>query len=537
MLMSFSTKSPLEYQHLSLSEQQNRGILGRLVGPMASFKDATRNGRKYTEKLWDKTFSNPIIIEKLENKCLFGELGHPAERTEIDMEKIAICLAEMPKKGDDGNIYGVFDILNTPNGRILKTMCDYGCNIGISSRGNGDVTEDWDGNETVDAESYDLECFDAVLLPAVKAARLKYVTEGYDKTSGKSLKESLEDVINNSNDTEKEIMKETLDNLEIDYKSEPEIVTDDVTESVEENNIEEVVEEIPNTAADSNGAIIEELQEALQKQVELELQIKSLQEKLSVCYTKEARYAKILESTKSDLSAANSATEAEKANSEKLVEKLEHMKSIVSEQNATIITLNETIKNKDSAYAKLNENLNRSESLNRKLTEGVNAKDKDIKSLNESLITEKTRLNESIETLKKQNVKLNESLQDAKKDSQIIKSEANAKITKCNQLTEKYKSIAKTAVDRYIECKATTLGISVTEIKNRLKENYSFNDIEKVCEDLQRYKLNIRALPFDINSKNRVKMKINESKTITDPAVSDNGVDDEIDEALSSFMK
>lgn len=535
MLMTFSTKSPLEYQHISLNEQQNRGILGRLVGPMASFKDATRNGRKYTEKLWDKTFSNPIIIEKLENKCLFGELGHPAERTEIDIEKIAICLAEMPKKGDDGNIYGVFDILNTPNGRILKTMCDYGCNIGISSRGNGDVTEDWDGNETVDAESYDLECFDAVLLPAVKAARLTYVTESLD-TSKKSLKQALNEALENASDTEKEIMKETLDNLEIDYKSEPEVATEDVAESVEENNIEEAVEEIQNTAADDNGAIIKELQEALQKQVELELQIKSLQEKLSVCYTKEARYAKILESTNADLSAANSATEAEKANSEKLVEKLEHMKSIISEQNVTIKSLNETIKKKDSAYTELNENLSRSESLNRKLTEGVNAKDKDIKSLNESLIAEKTRLNESIETLKKQNIKLNESLQDAKKDSQIIKSEANAKITKCNQLTEKYKSIAKTAVDRYIECKATTLGISVTEIKNRLKENYSFNDIEKVCEDLQRYKLNMRALPFDINSKNRVKMKINESKNIIDPAVSDNGVDDEIDEALSSFM-
>jgi chromosome segregation ATPase len=212
------------------------------------------------------------------------------------------------------------------------------------------------------------------------------------------------------------------------------------------------------------------------------------------------------------------------------------MKSIISEQNVTIKSLNESIKEKDSECVKLNENLAQFEKINRKLTEGVNAKDKDIKSLNESLEAEKTRLNESVENLKKQNAKLNESLQEAKKDSQIIKSEANAKITKCNQLTEKYKSIAKTAVDRYIECKATTLGISSAEIKNRLKENYSFNDIEKVCEDLQRYKLNMRALPFDINAKKQVRVKINESKKIIDPVVSDPGVDDEIDETLSSFV-
>jgi hypothetical protein len=46
----------------------------------------------------------------------------------------------------------------------------------------------------------------------------------------------------------------------------------------------------------------------------------------------------------------------------------------------------------------------------------------------------------------------------------------------------------------------------------------------------------MRALPFDINAKQKIKMKINESKPIIDPVVSDSGVDDEIDETLSSFV-
>ena len=133
MLEKLKTKQ-FEYKKLSEEEQKTRGILGRLVGPCADFAHPTRNGRAYNEELWDNVFENPIMKEKILNKCCFGELGHPDDRAEIDMEKVAISLAEQPKKGSDGKLYGVFDILSTPNGKILKALCDYGCRIGISSR-------------------------------------------------------------------------------------------------------------------------------------------------------------------------------------------------------------------------------------------------------------------------------------------------------------------------------------------------------------------------------------------------------------------
>ena len=101
-----------EYEKLTQEEQAKRGILGRLKGVIADFKKPTRNGRLYSEELWDKTFENPIMKEKSENRVIFGELGHPADRIETDMEKIAICLAEQPKKGKDGKLYAVFDILS-----------------------------------------------------------------------------------------------------------------------------------------------------------------------------------------------------------------------------------------------------------------------------------------------------------------------------------------------------------------------------------------------------------------------------------------
>ena len=212
MLENFVTDK-FEYKKLSESEQKARRILGRLTGVIAETKKPTRNGRGYSIELWENVFENPIMKEKIANRCCFGELNHPADRTEIDIEKVAICLAEQPKKSTDGRLYGVFDILDTPNGRILKTLCDYGCKIGISSRGQGDIITDRNGDDMVDPDTYECECFDAVLIPGVEAARLTYVTESL--SSKKSLKQTLTESLDAASEDEKVIMKETLENLNL----------------------------------------------------------------------------------------------------------------------------------------------------------------------------------------------------------------------------------------------------------------------------------------------------------------------------------
>lgn len=153
MLESFKNNL-FTYEKLSEEEQTKRGILGRLVGVIADSKNPTRNGRLYSKSLWENVFNDPIMKEKIENRCCFGELGHPADREEVDPEKIAICLAEQPKVNDKGQLLGVFDILSTPCGKILKTLCDYGCNIGVSSRGSGDIL----ANDEVDPDTYCCEC-------------------------------------------------------------------------------------------------------------------------------------------------------------------------------------------------------------------------------------------------------------------------------------------------------------------------------------------------------------------------------------------
>ena len=56
------TNREMEYQKLSPEEMQKRGILGRLIGTIADFTNPTRNGRLYSEELWDKAFDSPIML-------------------------------------------------------------------------------------------------------------------------------------------------------------------------------------------------------------------------------------------------------------------------------------------------------------------------------------------------------------------------------------------------------------------------------------------------------------------------------------------
>ena len=204
----------IRYQKLTEEEKKARGILGRLVGVCADFNKATRNGRKYSEQLWENVFNNPIMQEKIKNKVCYGELGHPEDRAEIDPEKIAVCLSEQPVKNKNGQLEAVFDILDTPNGRILKTLCDYGSILGVSSRGQGDIITDYDGQEAVDPDTYECECWDIVLIPAVESARMDYVREGLD-TKKLKLRKALTEAFNKENEEGKKVMAKTLEELNI----------------------------------------------------------------------------------------------------------------------------------------------------------------------------------------------------------------------------------------------------------------------------------------------------------------------------------
>lgn len=197
----------LQMQPLSEEEKTRRHILGRLWGPIATSKEKTRNGRGYNAELWDKALKDEIFREKVANKSLFLELGHPVDREETDMSVVCACIPELPKVVD-GDLYAYVDILDTKQGRLLKTLCDYGFVPGISSRGSGDIM----ANDEVDPETFFLETWDIVQLPAVKKARLTMCESLQNtKTLSKALRESLDQMT----DEERAEAEATLERLDV----------------------------------------------------------------------------------------------------------------------------------------------------------------------------------------------------------------------------------------------------------------------------------------------------------------------------------
>lgn len=625
-----------KYKKLTEAEQQTRGILGRLVGPIADTVNPTRNGRKYSPKLWENVFENPIMKEKIANRCCFGELNHPADRTEIDVEKVAICLAEQPKKGKDGLLYGVFDILNTPNGKILKALCDYGCNIGISSRGQGDLITDECGDEAVDPDTYDCECFDAVLIPGVESARLKYVTENLD-THKKSLKDMLTESVNSATDDAKVIMKETLKELnldigeakkvedeediideveesdiiddEVEVKAEEKVDTDteqeveaqETAETDEKDNTEiEVVdaekeevedsdadeeddeeddeeeitdeeifldflannfeedkikkvckildieiegeeaeddeeevtdedkdsdadvketsdedindkekseqseEELKEAIDDGTSSLIISLKEALKSKSDLENIVKSLQEKLAVSDAKVDGLNEDCERYKSAiarLSTLAKSTNDLKQNVSALEESLTEKESIIKSQKTRIARLVEARK------ANITEKANSEEILNESLSKNKQNYEAKINTLNEQLAT-KTKESEDKDT----------------KISQLTES-----IEKTSSIKESYRKLANKAVNKYIDVKADMLGLVAKDIKRKLGESYTLEDVDQVCEDLKSYQLNVSKLPFSIDR--QVSVRVNESAKRPN-VMSKSFEDDDVDSGL-----
>jgi len=251
-------------------KQNSKGeaILGRLYGTVADVVNPTRNGRKYDDALWEKVFNDPIVNEYFECGGLLGELNHPSDREETDLSQVAVCMPEKPKKNKDGQLEAYLDILDTPNGRIVATLAKYGYKLGISSRGSGETYEAMDG-EHVDEDTYKLEAWDIVLLPAVKSARLKMVES---VQNGKSLKQALCEQLDRATEDERVVMKETLDKLNIEYTP------------------EKVIDKSELAAKDTGASMVKDLQESLLAQRKLEAHMTGLQEKLSVCYAKEAKY-------------------------------------------------------------------------------------------------------------------------------------------------------------------------------------------------------------------------------------------------------
>lgn len=96
-----------------------------------------RNGRVYPTEILDKEVKRYNEEYVTKNRA-FGELGHPDSPT-INLDRVSHMIKELRRDGD--NFVGKAKIMDTPYGKIVKSLIDEGATLGVSSRGMGSLTQ------------------------------------------------------------------------------------------------------------------------------------------------------------------------------------------------------------------------------------------------------------------------------------------------------------------------------------------------------------------------------------------------------------
>ena len=218
-LLEDVSKTNKGFEILKESEEiELPGVLRRIKGPLADYMKETRNDRKYERDLWEKVLNSDMVKEMQETKTFYGEADHPSEqedRLEVELKQVSHHINEAWINEEEGIVEGIVDILDTPNGRIIDSLLEYGSKIGASSRGAGNVI-DKGGEKIVEADSYFFVTWDLVAMPSNKPARLSPVSESKEISDVKkeqafeSMRKQIEESIQSGDKREIKRMKTLL---------------------------------------------------------------------------------------------------------------------------------------------------------------------------------------------------------------------------------------------------------------------------------------------------------------------------------------
>lgn len=96
-----------------------------------------RNGRIYENDILAKEV-NRYDKEFIQKGRAFGELGHPDGPT-VNLERVSHMIKALTPEGK--NFIGEAKIMDTPYGKIVKSLIDEGATLGVSSRGMGSLVQ------------------------------------------------------------------------------------------------------------------------------------------------------------------------------------------------------------------------------------------------------------------------------------------------------------------------------------------------------------------------------------------------------------
>ncbi len=132
-----------------------------------------RNGRIYPMDILKKEVAQ-YNRNFTEQKRAFGELGHPDGPT-VNLERVSHMITALYPDGK--NFIGEAKIMDTPMGKIVKSLMDEGAKLGVSSRGLGSL-EQKNGASYVKDDFYLATAADIVADPSAPNAFVEGIMEG-----------------------------------------------------------------------------------------------------------------------------------------------------------------------------------------------------------------------------------------------------------------------------------------------------------------------------------------------------------------------
>ena len=131
-----------------------------------------RNGRVYPSSVLMKEVKR-YNAEFINKNRAFGELGHPEGPT-VNLERVSHMIKKLYPEGK--NFIGEAKIMDTPYGKIVKSLIDEGAKLGVSSRGMGSLVQK-NGQNFVGEDFYLATAADIVADPSAPEAFVQGIME------------------------------------------------------------------------------------------------------------------------------------------------------------------------------------------------------------------------------------------------------------------------------------------------------------------------------------------------------------------------
>jgi hypothetical protein len=147
------------YATLNLNESHKGGPTV-FTGIFSVAETVNQNKRKYKKSILEQNVNR--LQKFIDQRALISSLDHP----DTSVVKLETACAVVTKLWWEGNeLWGNAEVLNTPNGKVLKALLESNITVGVSTRGVGSGTTNADGVLEIN-DNYNLVTFDIVNNPS-----------------------------------------------------------------------------------------------------------------------------------------------------------------------------------------------------------------------------------------------------------------------------------------------------------------------------------------------------------------------------------